>query len=98
MGSHDREKAIIIGGGIGGMTAALALKQAGIDVSVFEQAPEVREEGSGLPLWTNAIRAVQKLGLVDEIAKLGASVKAGRITAWRGDNPVDPGGEGVLKR
>jgi 2-polyprenyl-6-methoxyphenol hydroxylase-like FAD-dependent oxidoreductase len=98
MGSHDRKKAIIIGGGIGGMTAALALKQAGIDVSVFEQAPELREVGSGLPLWTNAIRALQKLGLADEIVKLGESVTAGSITTWRGDILADLRAEELLKR
>jgi 2-polyprenyl-6-methoxyphenol hydroxylase-like FAD-dependent oxidoreductase len=98
MGSHDRKKAIIIGGGIGGMTAALALKQVDIDVSVFEQAPELREVGSGLPLWTNAIRALQKLGLADEIVKLGESVSAGSITTWRGDILADLRAEELLKR
>jgi 2-polyprenyl-6-methoxyphenol hydroxylase-like FAD-dependent oxidoreductase len=98
MGSHNRKKAIIIGGGIGGMTAAIALKQAGIDVAVYEQAPELREVGSGLPLWTNALRALQKLGLVDEIVKLGESVTAGSITTWNGKILADLRTEELLKR
>lgn len=98
MGSHDRKKAIIIGGGIGGMTAAIALKQAGMDVAVYEQAPELREVGSGLPLWTNALRALQKVGLVDEIVKLGESVTAGSITTWRGEILTDLRTKELLKR
>ena len=80
------------------MTAAIALKQAGIDVSVYEQAPELREVGSGLPLWTNALRALQKLELIDEIVKLGESVTAGSITTWRGDILADLRTEELLKR
>lgn len=98
MESHSLKKAIIIGGGIGGITTAIALKQAGIDVAVYEQAPELREVGSGLPLWTNALRALQKLGLVDEIAKLGESVSAGSITTWRGAILTDLRTEELLKR
>ena len=54
-------KAIIIGGGIGGLTAAIALQRVGIDVTVLEQAEELREVGSGLPLFINALRAYKSL-------------------------------------
>ena len=50
MQSQGSKKAIIIGGGIGGVTAAIALKRAGLDVTVCEQAEELLEVGSGLPL------------------------------------------------
>ena len=60
-------KAIIIGGGIGGLTAAIALQRVGIDVTVLEQAEELREVGSGLPLFINALRALQKLDLAEEL-------------------------------
>ena len=43
-----KRKALVIGGGIGGLTAALALRRGGWEVEVFEQAPELREVGSGL--------------------------------------------------
>ena len=49
MQTSARKKAIIIGGGIGGVTAAVALRRAGIDVTVFERADVLREVGSGLP-------------------------------------------------
>ena len=78
-------KAIIIGGGIGGVTAAIALKQAGLDVTVFERAEELQEVGSGLPLWTNALRALNKIGLTDIYETLGAEVLAGSVSTWQGD-------------
>jgi hypothetical protein len=57
----------IVGGGIGGMAAALALQRAGIDVTVYEQADEMREAGAGLMLWPNGSRVVRELGLLDEV-------------------------------
>ena len=65
MQAHASTKAIIIGGGIGGVTAAIALKQAGLAVTVYERAEELQEVGSGLPLWTNALRSLHKIGLTD---------------------------------
>ena len=55
----------IIGAGIGGMTAALALRQAGFSPTVFEQAPELGEVGAGLSLSPNAVKALDHLGLGD---------------------------------
>lgn len=52
----------IIGGGIGGLTAALALRQAGCDVDVYEQAPELTEVGGGINMGPNAVRVLQRLG------------------------------------
>ena len=56
-------KALIIGAGIGGLAAAVALQRAGLAVRVFERSPAVREAGAGLSLWPNALRALGKLGL-----------------------------------
>ena len=55
-------KAIVVGAGIGGLTAALALQKAGLSVEVYEQAPELKEAGAGISLWANAIRALEQLG------------------------------------
>jgi salicylate hydroxylase len=52
----------IIGGGIGGMTAAVALRQAGFEVDVYEQAPELTEVGGGLNMGPNAARVLFRLG------------------------------------
>jgi 2-polyprenyl-6-methoxyphenol hydroxylase-like FAD-dependent oxidoreductase len=57
----------IIGGGIGGMAAAVALHRAGIDVTVYERAKALREVGAGLMLWPNATRVLGELGLLEKI-------------------------------
>jgi 2-polyprenyl-6-methoxyphenol hydroxylase-like FAD-dependent oxidoreductase len=53
----------IIGAGIGGLSAAVALRQAGFAVDVYEQAPELTEVGGGINLGPNAVRVLQRLGL-----------------------------------
>ena len=53
----------IVGGGIGGLTAALALQRAGFGVTVYEQAPELGEVGAGLSLSPSAAHALRYLGL-----------------------------------
>lgn len=58
-------KVIIIGAGIGGLAAAIGLRQAGIDVSIYEQRQGLEFEGAGISLWTNAIEALTQLGLED---------------------------------
>src|SRR5205823_10584170 len=98
MQDNASKRAIIIGGGIGGVTAAIALKQAGFDVTVFERAEKLQEVGSGLPLWTNALRALHKLGLNDIYETLGAEVTAGSISTWRGEILADLRTEELLKR
>ena len=57
-------KAIIIGGGIGGLTAALMLHKRGIRATVFEQASEVREVGVGINTLPHAIAELAELGLL----------------------------------
>jgi len=57
----------IIGGGIGGLTAALALKQAGFECEVFEQAPALLDVGAAIALWPNAMRVLQRLALAEKI-------------------------------
>lgn len=53
----------IIGGGIGGLTAAIALRQKGFPVTLFEQAPKIGEVGAGLQISVNAVRVLNALGL-----------------------------------
>lgn len=61
----------IIGGGIGGITTAVALRHFGIDATVYERAPELREKGAGMMLWANATRIMSELGLLDEVIAKG---------------------------
>jgi salicylate hydroxylase len=60
----------IIGGGIGGLTAALALSQAGVEVSVFESAGELKEIGAGVALHANAMRVLRAVGVEDAVRKV----------------------------
>jgi salicylate hydroxylase len=64
----------IVGGGIGGLTAALALRARGLNVIVFEQAGELREIGAGVSIFPNATLLLQRIGLADDIAKIGSPI------------------------
>lgn len=78
-------KILIIGGGIGGLTAAIALRQQGFDVSVFEAAPELKPIGKGIWVPTNAMQVMERLGLDQAIAKAGwplSSLKIGTTSGW----------------
>ncbi|WP_433191863.1 FAD-dependent monooxygenase [Nocardia sp. CA-107356] len=66
---------LIIGGGIGGMTTALALAQAGFAVHIVEQAPEFGEIGAGIQLAPNAIRILDQLGLTGAIERIAVRPK-----------------------
>jgi 2-polyprenyl-6-methoxyphenol hydroxylase-like FAD-dependent oxidoreductase len=57
----------IIGGGIGGLTAALALQQAGLEFEVYEQAPALLDVGAAIAIWPNAMRILAHLGLAGKI-------------------------------
>ena len=59
--------AIVIGAGIGGLAAAIGLRNAGYRVTVHERAPELMPLGAGLSLWSNAVQALRALGAADRI-------------------------------
>ena len=60
-------KVLVIGGGIGGLTSALSLAAAGIEVEVFEKTPTIQAVGVGINLQPNAVRELTELGLSDEL-------------------------------
>jgi len=60
----------IIGGGIGGLTAAIALSRAGVEVRVYEAAAELREIGAGVALHPNAMRVLRAIGVEDRVRKV----------------------------
>jgi salicylate hydroxylase len=70
-------RAAIIGGGISGLSAANALIRRGIDVTVYEQAPALGEVGAGVFTYPNALRPVERMGLGDAFAQVGAKVGPG---------------------
>ncbi len=68
-------KAIVIGGGIAGLTAAAALVRSGWDVRVLESAPELGEVGAGLAVTVNGARALETIGALDAVRRTGAAVR-----------------------
>jgi 2-polyprenyl-6-methoxyphenol hydroxylase-like FAD-dependent oxidoreductase len=57
--------ALVVGGGIGGLASAIALRRAGWQVQVLERSEEPREVGAGISLWPNALHALDLLGVGD---------------------------------
>lgn len=72
----------IVGGGIGGLTAALALLRKGHDVTVFEQARELQEVGAGLQISPNGVRVLFDLGLEDKIRAICFEPEGKEIRLW----------------
>lgn len=67
-------KAVIIGAGMGGLSAAIALKQIGVDVEVYEQVTENKPVGAAISVWSNGVKCLNHLGLENEAAALGGIV------------------------
>lgn len=67
-------RVLIAGGGLVGLTAALALRRAGADVLVHEQAAEIRAVGAAIGLWRNALDVLTDVGLGDGVRALGTTV------------------------
>jgi 3-hydroxybenzoate 6-monooxygenase len=70
MPSWEDEPVLIVGGGIGGLTAALALARQGIPSQLIEQAAEFKEIGAGIQLGPNVFWMFEKLGLIEPISAL----------------------------
>ena len=68
-------KVAIIGGGIGGLAAAVALRRVGIESIVLEQVTEIREVGAGLSIWPNAVNAIRELGLEAAVKGFASAVE-----------------------
>jgi 2-polyprenyl-6-methoxyphenol hydroxylase-like FAD-dependent oxidoreductase len=69
-----KKKFAILGGGIAGLSTAIALKNIGIDAVVFEAAPEIKPVGAGLVLAANAMKALKELGIDREVMAVGKSI------------------------
>ena len=75
-------RVLIAGGGIGGITTALALRQRGIDAQLFEQADAFREVGAGIQLSANATRVLRTLGLGEALARVAVYPEGRDYRAW----------------
>jgi len=72
----------VVGGGIGGLTTAVALVRKGIDVTVYEQAPELLPVGASLALGPNATRLLGALGLMEPVRRVGSAADAVELLRW----------------
>ncbi len=70
-------RAIVVGGGIGGLASGIALSRAGWDVSVLERATGSTAIGAGISLWANALRALDALGVWPDIRDAAATPAGG---------------------
>jgi 2-polyprenyl-6-methoxyphenol hydroxylase-like FAD-dependent oxidoreductase len=89
VGLDLNQRALVIGAGIGGLCAAIALYNQGWQVTVFESSPERRDEGAGIVLAANAIKALAMVGIRGEVERLGAPVGKAEIRTWDGQLLVD---------
>ena len=78
---HDL-RILIAGGGIGGITTAIALRQRGIEALLFEQAAAFREVGAGIQLSANATRVFRALGLEDALGRVAVYPEGRDYRAW----------------
>ena len=81
---------VIVGGGIGGLFAANALKAQGLQVAVYEQAPAIGEVGAGVFLTPNSVRHLQRIGLEPAVEKWGARVGHGSHYFRHDGAPIAP--------
>jgi salicylate hydroxylase len=77
-------RVIVVGGGIGGLSAAIGLRKAGHEVVVLERAPQIDPLGAGIPLFANAMTALDRLGVREVVAARGARAKRRAILTWQG--------------
>ena len=90
----DREKiagiatALVVGGGIGGMAAAISLARRGVTVDLIDLDPEWRVYGAGITITGPTLRAYRRLGLIERIKQEGAITSASRVRRSRSGGTV----------
>jgi 2-polyprenyl-6-methoxyphenol hydroxylase-like FAD-dependent oxidoreductase len=84
VGMAELERVVVVGGGVGGLTVALALKRAGVAVEVHEKYPQLAGRATGFTLWSYAIKHLQDLGL-DDPTRIGSPIAVTEIHNQKGD-------------
>ncbi|HEY5856794.1 MAG TPA: FAD-dependent urate hydroxylase HpxO [Aldersonia sp.] len=69
-------KAVIVGAGMGGLSAGIALKRIGWDVEIYEQVVENKPVGAAISVWSNGVKCMNYLGLEQEMAELGGRLES----------------------
>jgi 2-polyprenyl-6-methoxyphenol hydroxylase-like FAD-dependent oxidoreductase len=77
-------RCIIVGAGIGGLAAGIALRRAGVEVDVFERADSMGAVGAGISLWANAITGLDRLGVGAAIRDRSVAYTAAGLRTWDG--------------
>ncbi|SFP04920.1 2-polyprenyl-6-methoxyphenol hydroxylase [Amycolatopsis arida] len=90
-------QAVVVGGGIGGLGAALGLRRAGWRVTVLERGAAGTDLGAGISLWPNALRGLRELGLGARLRPLLTPQRTGALRDRRGRVLAEVGGD-VLER
>ena len=78
-------KVVIIGAGIGGLTAGIAMRQIGYEVEIYDRVKQLRPVGAGISLWSNGVKVVNRLGLGDRIAKIGGVMNRMEYLSQQGE-------------
>src|SRR5829696_8970861 len=78
----------IVGGGIAGLAAALALHRRGIEVAVYEQAGELSEIGAGVQMTPNAMKALRSLGLEQAAVAVAFEPESQILRSWRSGRTI----------
>jgi salicylate hydroxylase len=86
----DKLQIAIVGGGVGGLTAALALRARGLSVTVFEQAATPRELGAGVSIHPNAVRLLKRIGLQDWLENISTRSVGLSLRTSRGESVATP--------
>ncbi|KAJ9124516.1 hypothetical protein QFC24_003307 [Naganishia onofrii] len=87
----------IVGGGMGGLAAGVALGRAGVKVDLFEQAPKFEEVGAGINLGPNTVRTLEQMGLGDEYNSVAETDDSGLFFQWWDGIKIHKSGETYTK-
>jgi salicylate hydroxylase len=86
----ERPRVAIVGGGIGGLFAAAALRAAGLEAHVYERAAELTEVGAGVQLTPNSVKLLQRVGVGDAVDRAGARVSDRSWYLRHDGSPIGP--------
>lgn len=79
-----RRSFVVVGAGIGGLAASIALRRAGHEVRTLERADELREAGHGITLWSNAMRVLRRLDCASRVLAVASALERGELRSSDG--------------
>ncbi|MBE9075982.1 FAD-dependent urate hydroxylase HpxO [Romeria aff. gracilis LEGE 07310] len=85
----DNLKVVIVGAGMGGLTTAIAMRQAGYEVEIYDRVSELRPAGAGISLWSNGVKVLNRLKLGKEIAEIGGQMDRMTYVSKSGETLTD---------